>query len=87
MARLLTVIILLTLWLTVPAYAQDFDPSAYLDQGDAYNCGDFASQAQAQAVLRADPTDPNRLDADWDGVACESNRGEQDRDPVMDHVR
>jgi hypothetical protein len=87
MARLLTVIILLTLGLTVPAYAQDFDPSAYLEQGDAYNCNAFANQAQAQAVLRADPSDPNRLDADWDGIACESNRGEQDRDVVWDHVR
>jgi hypothetical protein len=23
--------------------------------------------------LRADPADPNRLDADKDGIACESN--------------
>lgn len=85
--RRLMVILALSLAVTSPAHAQDFDPAAYLDQGDAYNCNAFANQAQAQAVLRADPTDPNRLDADWDGVACESLRGDQDRDPVLDHVR
>ena len=50
-----------------------FDPRAYLSQGDRYDCGDFRSQAEAQAVLRADPRDPNRLDSDRDGIACESN--------------
>lgn len=59
-----------------------FDPSRYIGQGDAYNCGDFASQAQAQAVLRADPRDPNRLDGDRDGIACENNRAPYDRSPV-----
>jgi hypothetical protein len=70
-----------------PAQAQSdaapgFDPSPYLGQGDAYNCGDFRSQAQAQAVLRADPSDPNGLDADRDGIACERNRGARDMTPV-----
>ena len=41
-----------------------FDPAPFLDQGDAFNCPIFANQAQAQAVLRAHPTDSNRLDAD-----------------------
>lgn len=41
-------------------------------QGDL-DCADFASQAEAQAVFDADPTDPNGLDADGDGVACESD--------------
>jgi len=50
-----------------------FDPARYLNQGDRYNCNDFRSQADAQDVLRADPTDPNRLDTDRDGLACESN--------------
>ena len=50
--------------------------------GDAYNCPKFASQTQAQAVLRADPSDPNRLDADKDGIACETNRAPFDRVPV-----
>ncbi|MGY1741169.1 MULTISPECIES: excalibur calcium-binding domain-containing protein [unclassified Blastococcus] len=36
------------------------------------NCSDFATQQQAQAVLTADPSDPNNLDSDHDGIACES---------------
>ncbi|MEJ2862965.1 excalibur calcium-binding domain-containing protein [Actinomycetospora flava] len=36
------------------------------------DCADFSSQAQAQGVLDDDPSDPERLDADDDGVACES---------------
>ena len=35
------------------------------------DCADFASQADAQAVLDANPTDPNGLDEDDDGQACE----------------
>jgi hypothetical protein len=65
-----------------PAPIAGFDPSAYVGQGDAYNCANFSSQAQAQAVLRADPSDPNRLDADNDGIACESNRLPRDTVPV-----
>lgn len=40
-------------------------------QGDL-NCDDFPSQAAAQAVLDADPSDPNRLDANNNGQACEN---------------
>jgi hypothetical protein len=35
------------------------------------DCGDFAYQEEAQAVFDAVPGDPNRLDADNDGIACE----------------
>lgn len=35
------------------------------------NCSDFKTQAQAQQVLMAFPTDKFRLDGDSDGVACE----------------
>jgi hypothetical protein len=35
------------------------------------NCDDFPSQEAAQDVLDANPTDPNGLDADHDGEACE----------------
>ncbi len=59
-----------------------FDPTKYIGQGDRYNCSAFASQADAQAVLRADPRDPNRLDGDRDGIACESNRAPRDVVPV-----
>ena len=62
-----------------PPASPDFYPSAYLGQGDAYNCADFVSQADAQAVLRADPSDPNKLDqGGLPGVACESNRAPKD---------
>lgn len=37
------------------------------------NCDDFGSQAAAQANLNNNPGDPNGLDTDGDGVACESN--------------
>ncbi len=60
----------------------DFDPARYLGQGDTYNCSAFRSQAQAQAVLRADPSDPNRLDSDRDGIAYERNRPLRDLEPV-----
>jgi endonuclease YncB( thermonuclease family) len=65
-----------------PVPPSEFDPTKYIAQGNRYNCSAFGSQAQAQAVLRADPLDPNRLDADRDGVACESNRAPFDVEPV-----
>ena len=46
------------------------------------NCSDFPNQAAAQAALRANPSDPNKLDTNKDGVACESLGGQQDRRPV-----
>jgi len=66
----------------VAASTESFDPSNFLGKGDAFNCNAFSSQAQAQAVLRADPRDPNKLDPDRDGVACESNRAPKDTSPV-----
>lgn len=36
------------------------------------NCSDFDTQAEAQACLNADPTDPFNLDGDNDGTPCES---------------
>jgi hypothetical protein len=36
------------------------------------NCSDFATQQEAQAVYDANPSDPNNLDTDNDGIACES---------------
>jgi endonuclease YncB( thermonuclease family) len=60
-----------------------FDPAQYIGQGDRYSCPAFASQSQAQAVLRADPRDPNKLDADRDGIACESNLTPRDLARVL----
>ncbi|PVG80764.1 hypothetical protein DDE18_21165 [Nocardioides gansuensis] len=38
------------------------------------DCGDFATQAAAQAFFNAaGPGDPHRLDSEGDGIACESN--------------
>jgi MYXO-CTERM domain-containing protein len=37
------------------------------------DCPDFASQAEAQEALDNAPGDPERLDANDDGVACESS--------------
>ena len=36
------------------------------------DCADFATQEEAQAELESDPDDPNDLDRDGDGVACEN---------------
>ncbi len=38
---------------------------------DDLDCDDFATQAEAQQALFQNPTDPNNLDADNDGEACE----------------
>jgi hypothetical protein len=54
---------------------------AAMAQADT-DCSDYASQAAAQAALRADPSDPNGLDGDGDGIACESNPAPFDRTPV-----
>lgn len=35
------------------------------------DCRDFASQAAAQSALRSHSGDPQRLDPDHDGIACE----------------
>ena len=37
------------------------------------DCVDFGTQADAQATYNADPSDPNGLDRDGDGIACESS--------------
>jgi hypothetical protein len=50
--------------------------------GDIYNCSDFPSQQAAQAYLRQYPSDPSRLDADRDGIACETNPPPRDTTPV-----
>ena len=36
------------------------------------NCSDFATQQLAQAEYDRDPSDPNGLDRDDDGIACET---------------
>jgi hypothetical protein len=38
--------------------------------GEDIDCDDVSPE-EAQAILESDPSDPNRLDADGDGFACE----------------
>ena len=52
-----------------------------LPQGDL-DCGDFETQQEAQAVLDANPDDPNYLDGDGDGEACESLPAAPDSEPA-----
>jgi hypothetical protein len=55
-----------------------FSPADYVHHGDAYQCSEFASQADAQAVLRANPSDPNHLNEDGSGLACTYRPGPKD---------
>lgn len=65
--------LLLTALLALPALA---DHSGDLD------CADFESQAAAQDHYRDHPSDPDGLDADDDGIACESNADPRDETAV-----
>ncbi len=72
---------LATLAALVALMAATFIPSraAHAD----LDCIDFPNQAAAQAHLRANPSDPDRLDgSDNDGLACESRPCPCDRTPV-----
>lgn len=42
------------------------------DSSDPYDCSDFDTWEQAQAVLENTPGDPSDLDREGDGIACES---------------
>ena len=50
------------------------------------DCADFASQAEAQATLDADTTDPNGLDADGDGIACEELFQSEPTEPTTQYT-
>ncbi len=58
----LAVLGMLTMLVAAPAFAQD-----------DLNCSDFATQEEAQAEFDADTSDPNGLDGDNDGLACEDS--------------
>jgi hypothetical protein len=49
----------------------DQTPSAGSGTDSDLDCASFETQEQAQRVLEQDPSDPNYLDGDGDGVACE----------------
>ncbi len=71
------IIILLTLAIFliikfVPFEKQETS-TEYNCESDTYNCGDFLTQAEAQEVLEyCGDDDIHRLDADGNGLACES---------------
>ncbi|MDP2709788.1 MAG: hypothetical protein Q8O56_01095 [Solirubrobacteraceae bacterium] len=67
--------------------SETFDPMRYVRIGDLYDCSTFATQADAQAVLRADPGDRNRLDDNRDGIACPHLREPRDFEPVEQVLR
>jgi len=47
-------------------------PTAFVAHAQTdLDCRDFTFQEDAQAVLNRNPSDPFRLDADHDGIACE----------------
>jgi hypothetical protein len=55
------------------------------EAGADRDCMDFASQEEAQEALRADPSDPYRLDPENNGVACEIRPAPYE-DPATDHT-
>ncbi|MFJ3642900.1 excalibur calcium-binding domain-containing protein [Streptomyces sp. NPDC090108] len=59
-----------------------FDVAPYVHKGHVVDCDTFKSQADAQAVLRADSLDPNGLDRDGDGIACPGLPAPTDKKPV-----
>ncbi len=65
-----------------PAADGKFQPMPCHGKPIAKNGADFKSQAEAQRLLRADPSDPNRLDRDQDGIVGEGNPAPYDRDAV-----
>jgi micrococcal nuclease len=54
--------------------------------GGDLDCADFATHTEAQREFAKDRTDPNNLDADDDGRACEEliGEGREDSPPVRD---
>jgi len=52
----------------VVAFAQDAQDTPAAT--DDFDCEDFETQEEAQAVLDSDAADPNNLDPNGDGIAC-----------------
>ena len=53
-------------------YEQKIYPSKpAVAQADQYDCASFGSQESAQVELDSDPSDPNNLDSDGNGIACD----------------
>jgi hypothetical protein len=71
--RLLVVgLVLLAGLVSRVTYEQLIHPSMpAVAQADQYDCASFGSQQSAQAELERDPSDPNNLDPDGNGRACD----------------
>jgi hypothetical protein len=67
---------------SVPPFRPGFYAQDYVGRPGQFSCNDFRTQAEAQAVLRINPSDPNRLDPDRDGIACDQLPGPRDLIPV-----
>jgi hypothetical protein len=52
----------------VDSSADTEEPTTWMD----HDCSDFSTQAEAQAYLEDQDGDPDGLDPDEDGVACET---------------
>ncbi|MQA07980.1 MAG: hypothetical protein GEU98_05370 [Pseudonocardiaceae bacterium] len=50
------------------------------------DCADFATPGEAQATLDSDPSDPHRLDADNDGLACEADSSSTEGAPQVEEA-
>lgn len=57
----------------------------YVPDGVDLDCSDFSSWEEAQAEYEADTADPNGLDGDYDGIACESLQGDSYAAPPDDY--
>ena len=69
---LVVVLVLAAGFVSRVTYEQLINPSTpALAQEDQYDCPSFGSQESAQAELERDPRDPNNLDPDGNGQACE----------------
>src|SRR5215216_233592 len=54
-------------------YEQIIYPSkSAMAQAGQYDCASFGSQESAQVELDSDPSDPNNLDSDGNGIACDN---------------
>jgi hypothetical protein len=73
MSRLLVVgLVLLAGLVSRVTYEQLIHPTEpAAAQTDQYDCSSFGSRDAAQAELERDPSDPNNLDPDGNGRACE----------------
>jgi hypothetical protein len=80
-AWIIPIILLILIGITIylifnQLYSQDTDNnSVYVCDEDYYNCGDFATQQEAQDVFEycgGPETDIHQLDNDGDGLVCES---------------